>query len=52
MSYKSKLSNLLPQPDEAKRLQVFVGGWSMEGALAFMGKLFKVKGGEKKKRKL
>ena len=39
----SKLSDVFPLPDEAKKLRAF-GNWTVEGALTFMSKPFGVKG--------
>jgi len=41
---KPKLSDIFPLPNEAKRLQYFVGDWNAEGSLTFQGRAFKVKG--------
>jgi hypothetical protein len=39
-----KLSDIFPLPNEAKRLQFFLGDWNAEGSLTFQGRPFKVKG--------
>lgn len=38
------LSEMFPLPNEAKRLQLFIGDWKVEGTLAFEGEPHKVKG--------
>ena len=40
----SLLIDIFPLPVEAKRLDVFLGNWNVEGTLTFMGKPFGVKG--------
>jgi len=39
-----RLSNLSALPDEARKVQVFVGDWKVEGTLTCQGKPLKVKG--------
>ena len=44
MEKNPSLNELFPLPDGARRLQVFVGDWKVEGTLTFEGKPLKVKG--------
>ena len=44
MQRRPTLADIFPLPVEAKRLNVFLGTWRVEGNLTFMGKPFEVKG--------
>ena len=44
MQNRPTLADIFPLPVEAKRLDVFLGNWNVEGTLTFMGKPFGVKG--------
>jgi len=44
MQHPSTVANIFSLPVEAKRLNVFLGNWNVEGTLTFMGKPFGVKG--------
>lgn len=41
---QTDLSSIFPLPDEAKRLEVLVGQWNIEGYLVFGGKRLRAKG--------
>lgn len=44
MEINRKLSAIFPLPNEARRLQFFLGDWNAEGSLTFQGRPFKVSG--------
>jgi hypothetical protein len=44
MENNPKLSDIFPSPAEVKKLQFFLGDWTVEGTLSFEGKPFNVTG--------
>jgi len=44
MAENPKLADVFPLPEEAKKLQFFVGDWNVAGTMTFEGKTFRVGG--------
>lgn len=44
MQKRPTLSDIFPLPNETKQLQIFLGNWTVEGILKFVGRSFAVNG--------